>query len=76
MDDLIERRRLWGLFGAAPSPLGFDPAPVYGFSHDPTFGPLKLNAWHMLLAGTTAPDHYRAGWTRGRGWVGHIASSD
>ncbi len=57
MDALGEQRSVWGLFGAAPSLLGFDPGPVQGSSNDPTFDPLTLNAWHMLLGDTNAPEH-------------------
>ena len=58
-DDPAERRRVWGLFRAAPPPLGFDPAPVYGSPDDPGFGLLRLIPWRVRLADTTAPDHYR-----------------
>ena len=48
-DDLITKRHVWGLFRAAPPPLGYDPAPIFHAVEHPDFGVLKLTPWRIEL---------------------------
>ncbi len=49
VDDLSEKRRVWDLIAATPSPAGFDPAPIYQAVDDPGFGLLRLTPWRIEL---------------------------
>ncbi len=47
VDDSATKERIWDLFKAAPAPLGYDPAPIFGDL--PGFGLLKLTPWRVQL---------------------------
>jgi hypothetical protein len=53
-DDAGAKRHVWELFLAAPPPLGYDPAPLFGAVDHPNFGVLKLTPWRV-----EAPDFPR-----------------
>ena len=45
--DLREKQRVWDFVAAIPSPVGYDPAPIYKTVDDPSFGLLKLTPWRI-----------------------------
>lgn len=45
VDDLAARQRIWDMFVAAPPPLGYDPAPIFGDVDG--FGLLKVTPWRI-----------------------------
>jgi hypothetical protein len=47
--DLSTKERVWQLFKAAPPPLGYDPAPIFGSVDGPEFGVLRLEPWRIQL---------------------------
>jgi hypothetical protein len=49
-DTLAEKQRVWALLLAAPPPLGYDPAPIFGSPERDDFGLLKLTPWRIELA--------------------------
>jgi hypothetical protein len=61
-DDPGEKRRIWDLIAAAPPPLGFDPAPIYGRPDDPEFGLLRVVPWRVEVS--TVPVERRVWQTR------------
>jgi hypothetical protein len=53
-DTSSAKRHVWELFLAAPPPLGYDPAPIFGFAgierpDHPEFGVLRLDPWRVEL---------------------------
>jgi hypothetical protein len=49
-ESLTEKQRIWALLLAAPPPLGYDPAPLFGSPDRDDFGLLKLTPWRIELA--------------------------
>jgi general stress protein 26 len=50
VDDAAEKKRLWGLYGSTPPPLGYDLGMIWrGGLDDPTYGLLKLTPWRIEL---------------------------
>ena len=50
IDEAAETRRVWDVIAAAPSPMGYDPAPIFGHAGDPGFGLLELTPWRVEVA--------------------------
>jgi len=48
-EDLAVKRHVWELYRAAPTPLGYDPAPIFHAVEHPDFGVLKLTPWRVEL---------------------------
>jgi general stress protein 26 len=46
-EDLESKQRVWELFKAAPTPLGYDPAPLFHSVDHPDFGVMKLTPWRI-----------------------------
>jgi len=45
----MQKQHVWQLCLNTPSPLGFDPAPIYQSIDQPDFGVLKLTPWRVEL---------------------------
>ena len=54
-DDLAAKAHVWGLFLAAPEPLGYDPAPLFGGPENPQFVVLRLTPSRIALVEFPAP---------------------
>lgn len=55
VEDLDEKCRIWELFRAAPSPLGYDPAETFVSVEHENSGLLKLTPWRIDLVTFPAP---------------------
>lgn len=49
VDDPAEKQRVWDFLRDTPSPVGFDPTPMYGSVDDEGFGLLKLIPYRIQL---------------------------
>jgi general stress protein 26 len=49
IDESAEKRRIWELVKATPTPMGFDPAKFFDGIEDPYFGLLQLAPWRIEL---------------------------
>jgi general stress protein 26 len=61
-DSDAERRNVWGLFLAAPSPLGYDPAPIYGTVDAPDYGVLRITPRYIELGDVSGAGERRIIW--------------
>ena len=61
-DDLALKRYVWGLFVAAPAPLGYDPAPIFGSVDAPDFGLLRLTPYAIELGDVSGQGERRTVW--------------
>lgn len=41
------KQRIWDLIAHTPSPVGYNPQPVFGAVDDPRFGVLKITPWRI-----------------------------
>ena len=57
VDDLRQKRRIWGMFAVAPPPLGYDPTSTFGSPDLDTTGLLKLTPWRIAIITFPAPSH-------------------
>lgn len=48
--EAAEKRRVWAVMTAAPPPMGYDPAPVFGSADSAEFGLLQLTPWRVEVA--------------------------
>lgn len=63
-DDLEARRHVWDLFLAAPAPLGYDPAPIYGSVDATDFGVLRITPRRIELGDVSGTGERRLVWLR------------
>ena len=61
-DDLALKRHVWDLFLAAPPPLGYDPAPIFGSVDTPEFGLLRLTPYAIELGDVSGQGERRVVW--------------
>jgi general stress protein 26 len=61
-DGAAERRHVWELFLAAPSPLGYDPAPIYGSVEAPDYGVLRITPRYIELGDVSGAGERRIIW--------------
>jgi general stress protein 26 len=61
-DDLQEKRHVWELFAAAPPPLGYDPAAIYGQIEAPEYGVLHITPLHIELGNVSGIGERRITW--------------
>jgi general stress protein 26 len=62
VDDPSSKRRVWELFLAAPSPLGFDPGSMFGSVDDPGYGVLKFEPYRVSLEDVSGQGERRIVW--------------
>jgi len=55
VDDLAQKQHIWEMFKSAPSPLGYDPTPIFERPDHPHFGLLKLTPTRIILTSDTPP---------------------
>ncbi len=61
-DDPATKRHVWELFLAAPPPLGYDPAPIYGSTDAPDFGVLRITPLRVELGDVSGTGERRIVW--------------
>ena len=61
-DDPATKRHVWDLFLAAPPPLGFDPASMFGSVDDPGYGVLRLTPYRIALEDVSGQGERRIVW--------------
>jgi hypothetical protein len=61
-DDAATKEHVWELFRTTPSPLGYDPAPIYGTAASPDFGVLRLTPWRIELGNASGIGERRILW--------------
>lgn len=61
-DDLAAKQHVWDLFLAAPAPLGYDPAPIFGGVDAPDFGLLRLTPYAIELGDVSGQGERRIVW--------------
>ncbi len=61
-DDPATKRQVWELFLAAPPPLGFDPASMFGGVDDPGYGVLKFEPYRVSLEDVSGQGERRIVW--------------
>jgi general stress protein 26 len=61
-DDLALKRHVWDLVLAAPPPLGYDPAPIFGSVDAPDFGLLRLTPYAIELGDVSGQGERRIVW--------------
>lgn len=64
-DEPPTKEHVWELFRAAPAPLGFDPAPIYGSAAAPDFGVMRLTPWRIELGNASGSGARRILWYAG-----------
>jgi general stress protein 26 len=62
-DDAPTKRHVWELFLAAPAPLGFDPASMFGGIDDPGFGILTFTPYRVSLEDVSSQGERRIVWS-------------
>jgi general stress protein 26 len=61
-DGPAEKRHVWELFLAAPPPLGYDPAPIFGAVDAPDYGVLRLLPTQIELGDVSGAGKRRIVW--------------
>ncbi len=61
-DELSAKQHVWNLFLAAPAPLGYDPAPIFGGVDAPDFGLLCLTPYAIELGNVSGQGERRIVW--------------
>jgi hypothetical protein len=61
-DDPAVKQHVWDLFSAAPPPLGFDPATMFGSATGTEFGVLRLAPYRISLENASGKGERRIVW--------------